>query len=193
MRIFYGVQRKDDWGYGQWCHEPDKVSWVDEATGLDCLIVRSQVMGALCGYVGLPPGHDLYGRYYDEIHAIECHGGLTFSDRCQPTMSPAVGVCHIPQDGRPVDVWWLGFDCGHAWDLCPPHEARMRAMGLPESPAIDALVAEAEAGYDVDELIARRALPAVTYKPLWFVRSWVLELASQLAVGVTEAAQRRGP
>jgi hypothetical protein len=26
-------------------------------------------------------------------------------------------------------VWWLGWDAGHAFDLCPGMEARLRALG----------------------------------------------------------------
>lgn len=55
---------KSGWGPGPWNDEPDKRQWQDEATGLPCLIVRSPV-GALCGYVGVPPDHPAYGLSYD--------------------------------------------------------------------------------------------------------------------------------
>lgn len=38
----------------EWDQEPDRKHWVQQ--GLDCLIVRN-LMGALCGYVGVPPSH----------------------------------------------------------------------------------------------------------------------------------------
>ena len=28
----------EDWGEGPWNNEPDHAVWVDEATGLDCMI-----------------------------------------------------------------------------------------------------------------------------------------------------------
>jgi hypothetical protein len=28
-------------------------------------------------------------------------------------------ICHKPDPGEADDVWWFGFDCGHAWDLSP--------------------------------------------------------------------------
>src|SRR5690606_3996986 len=40
-----------------------KIQWVDEATGLDCLMVRNSG-GAWCGYVGVSEGHPLYGVEY---------------------------------------------------------------------------------------------------------------------------------
>ena len=50
----YSTMDKTGWGPGEWTDEPDKLQWVDEATGFDCLIVRNS-LGALCGYVGVSP------------------------------------------------------------------------------------------------------------------------------------------
>jgi hypothetical protein len=33
----------------------------------------------------------------------------------------ASGICHIPGEGEPDDVWWLGFDCAHSGDFLPRH------------------------------------------------------------------------
>ena len=115
---------------GPWDDEPDKAQWVDAATNLDCLIVRNR-MGALCGYVGLPPGHPLYGAGYDAAHEraeIDVHGGLTFADKCQEGAQDR-GVCHVPEPDRPADVWWLGFDCAHAFDLAPGMVATLGRVG----------------------------------------------------------------
>jgi len=111
----------NDWKIpGPWVSEPDKAQWVDEATDLDCLIVRNR-MGALCGYVGLPPGHPYHGKDYDSTgpDALEVHGGLTFAGSCNEEAPEGHGICHIPEPGRPAEVWWLGFDCAHAGDLVP--------------------------------------------------------------------------
>lgn len=126
-------------GPGPWDCEPDKVQWIDAATGLDCLIVRNP-LGALCGYVGLPPGHPFHGVDYDQCTradctvdrtvewcpehspnaAVEVHGGLTFADFCRESdKGEAFGICHVPFPGRPAHVWWLGFDCAHGGDLTP--------------------------------------------------------------------------
>ena len=118
---------------GPWRDEPDKAQWVDEATGLDCLIVRNR-RGALCGYVGVPPGHPLHGRDYADTD-LDVHGGLTYSDYCQEGAEDGPGVCHVPEPGRPAEVWWLGFDCGHYYDLSPgvmeANQRLQREVGIP--------------------------------------------------------------
>jgi hypothetical protein len=56
------------------------------------------------------------------INDIEVHGGLTFAHGCGHGDDPAKGICHISAEGEPDHVWWFGFDCAHAWDLCPGYE-----------------------------------------------------------------------
>jgi hypothetical protein len=158
---------KTDWPVrGPWDSEPDKAQWIDEATGLDCLIVRQGNSGHLCGYVGLPPEHPWHGIDYDGCtktppceeswcnHGpdarVEVHGGLTFAARCQEHAEPGTGICHIPEPGRPADVWWLGFDCAHAWDMSPGR------------------------GYDFGE-------ERENYKTFGYVQDEVTRLAAQLA------------
>lgn len=102
---------------GPWDDEPDKVQWVDGATGLDCLAVRNQ-LGNWCGYVGVPDDHPLHGKGYGGVD-VSVHGGLTFADGCDDEAPEGHGICHIPLPGRPDNVWWLGFDCGHFNDLTP--------------------------------------------------------------------------
>lgn len=95
---------------GVWQEEPDKKQWVDPDTGLPCMIVRSDI-GALCGYVGVPPGHPWHGKDYQDID-VDVHGSLTYSEHCFGR------VCHEREAGDP-EVWWLGFDCCHARDFAP--------------------------------------------------------------------------
>jgi hypothetical protein len=112
----------DDLPDGPWKSEPDKVQWIDPATDLDCLIVRGP-LGALCGYVGVPPGHPAHGLGYDEAWErfnLDAHGGLTFAAGCEESdLGDAHGICHVPAPGRAADLWWLGFDCVHSGDLAP--------------------------------------------------------------------------
>ena len=108
---------------GPWAGEPDRKQWIDQATGLDCLIVRNTEAGNLCGYVGVPPGHPAHGKEYGHddykfFGAVEVHGGLTYSDKC------AGHICHEPEPGREHDIWWLGFDCGHHMDVIPAMRTR---------------------------------------------------------------------
>lgn len=129
----YKTIDKSEWGPGPWQDEPDKAQWIDLATGLDCLLVRNGD-GALCGYVGLPPEHPWHGKGYSECltacgddycyeHSpgalAEVHGGLTFSAACASTEDESQHICHVPQPGRPHEVWWFGFDCAHHRDLSP--------------------------------------------------------------------------
>lgn len=159
MRTWTFAERKPK-AAGPWSDEPDKAQWVDEATNLDCLIVRNR-LGALCGYVGVPPEHPLHGKDYDQAHeaaAIEVHGGLTFADRCQEGAEDGPGICHVPEPGRPAKVWWLGFDCAHAWDLVPGMRDVYERAGI-----------VGPAGYrDV-------------YRDFDYVRSEVASLAAQLS------------
>lgn len=73
-------------------------SWVVD--GRDCLIIQ-QPLGYLCGYVRADELREL-GTEEEPICNLECHGGVTYS-----------GTLDTP------DVWWIGFDCAHAWDLIP--------------------------------------------------------------------------
>ena len=109
----------------QMLHEPDKVQWIDEHTGMDCLAVRHHSGHNWCGYVGVPPEHPDHGKDYDSVD-VEVHGGLTFADSCQHR-EDGLGICHVPEDGRPDNVWWLGFDCAHSGDLCPGHSKHFPA------------------------------------------------------------------
>lgn len=134
-------------GGGPWTSEPDKAQWVDEATGLDCLIVRANT-GALCGYVGVPAGHPWHGQRWTEAPAIQelhVHGGVNYSDPCVEGGEQAAAVCHVPEPGRPDDVWWLGFDCSHVGDYAPTHEAELSRI-LPQFAEELAALAETGAG-----------------------------------------------
>ena len=103
---------KSAWPKGPWHAEPDYIHW--EFEDMDCLIVRNAI-GALCGYVAVEPGHPAYKKDYNEV-GIRVHGGLTYSDMC------AGHICHVPREGRPDHVWWLGFDCAHLGDFSPAYE-----------------------------------------------------------------------
>lgn len=102
---------KSEWGEGPWQNEPDRYEW--EHLGFPCLMVRNSYFGHWCGYVGVPPTHPKYEKEYDSIKDINVHGELTFADHCHGN------ICHKPKPGQPDNVWWLGFDCGHMFDLKP--------------------------------------------------------------------------
>lgn len=128
----YTTVDKSSWGEGAWQHEPDKVQFVDEATGLPCLIVRN-FGGALCGYVGVPQTHPAYGKHYDdpECGGFDVHGGITFTGKCNPSEEASRSICHVVSPGEDDNVWWLGFDCAHAFDMTPANADWMATLGLP--------------------------------------------------------------
>lgn len=148
---------KSAWGEGPWQNEPDRLEF--EAEGFPCLANRNR-MGVWCGYVALPPGHPWHGKKLSDrmpvdsrenlpvktgpvqlfIEAtrdgddgcvsfdvlVRVHGGLTYAAKCRDE------ICHVPKPGEPDDVWWIGFDCGHAGDMIPSSNVFRRQYGLPD-------------------------------------------------------------
>lgn len=131
---------KTGWGDGPWQAEPDRVEW--RHRGVPCLARRADRQGNWCGYAAVPPGHPWHGQDYGAgnyetlgpAHDA-AHGGLTFASACMEDDRPQrERVCHVPQPGEPDDVWWLGFDCAHAYDLRPGGAAFERSVGLDPIP-----------------------------------------------------------
>lgn len=92
--------------------------WTDESTGLACAI-RTGPLGALNGYVAVPPDHPWFEKGYSESlcghdgcydHSpdslVHVHGGITYA---------GAGFEDLTLHGR----WWFGFDTAHAGDLVP--------------------------------------------------------------------------
>lgn len=120
--------------------EPDKRYIVErefEHAGYKCVVIFGRI-GHRCGYVGIPENHPLYGKGYSEhlnikksdvgdrevsgvfplfgacidkderirIEAyFQCHGGITYAGGGKHSDYPIES-----------DLWWFGFDCGHAGD-----------------------------------------------------------------------------
>lgn len=72
-----------------------------------CAIHRSVRSGHLCGYIGIPIGHEWFGRGYDDLD-VRVHGGLTYADSELSCFKTAGS-----------DAWWIGFDCAHHGDKSP--------------------------------------------------------------------------
>lgn len=112
------------------------------AAGLRAVVIMGD-LGHRCGYVGIPAEHPLYEVDYGEKsphlkldperstekmspiqilcgagkdmaelnspeYVFEVHGGLTFSSK---------GRGKYPVES---DLWWFGYDCGHAGDAPAP-------------------------------------------------------------------------
>lgn len=125
--IEYRTIDKSTWGPGPWQDEPDKKQWRDEATGLPCMILRPN--GTWCGYVGVSKGHPLYGDAREREDLLEVHGGITFAGMCSPG-DESHEICHIVEDGEDDAVFWIGFDCNHAFDFCPERAAIFKGNSL---------------------------------------------------------------
>lgn len=152
----YSIPDRRPVASGPWDNEPDKAVWIDPDTGLDCMIVRNRY-GALCGYVGVPPGHPWHRKDYDEV-PVEAHGGLTYSNLCDGNEEG--GICHTPEPGRPADVWWFGFDCSHLGDLPPLMIENLSKL---------------------DPELAARISSRQTYRNFGYVQHQVTQLAAQAA------------
>jgi hypothetical protein len=155
------------WPPGPWDAEPDRLQWQTEA-GLPGLIVRSH-LGNLCGDVGMSHGHPAHGLPYRAVEArfaLSVHGGLTYAAACQED-GP---ICHVPAPGEPDDVWWLGCDGAHGYDLVPALAAWRLPVERPRSEEFE------------------------TYRDLAFVRHEVESLAQQRAAlcGSVRAPRRQG-
>lgn len=120
------IYDKSNWPDGPWIHEPDEVQYQDVDTDLPCLIKRNYT-GALCGYVGVLPGHKLHGINYhynklDELYStLDVHGGVTYTGLCDVSRScKFYGVCNDTDPEEPKHIiWWIGFDCNHFQDFAP--------------------------------------------------------------------------
>lgn len=54
---------------------------------------------------------------------LDVHGGITFGAHCHAhPEGEGRGVCHVVEAGEDDHVWWLGFDCAHAWDVSPAYD-----------------------------------------------------------------------
>jgi hypothetical protein len=126
---------------GGWRGEADKVSWRDEETGLECIIMRDGVGGHLGGYVGVGRNHPLFGFEAGALPndiGIDVHGGITYARICDEGPSPRRRVlqegrriCHVVIEHVEAEVshatyhqveqhqWWFGFTCNHVYDLKP--------------------------------------------------------------------------
>lgn len=127
-------QERIGWPDGPWDDEPDRIDWTDDTTGVACLMLRNH-HGVWCGYAACPPRHPWHGLEYGEIPGSAheaAHCELTYSGPCMDDERPMrERVCHIPQPGEPDDVWWLGFDCNHAYDRAPGMDAVLADIDIP--------------------------------------------------------------
>lgn len=171
LPVVYFNEKRDRHGYelppGPWMDEPDKAQWTDLVTGLPCLAVRGP-MGAWCGYVGVTEGHPYFAVPPSEVDAY-AHGSLNFGDFCHDGPE-SHAICHVPGPGEPDRVWWLGFDCMHAFDIAPAF-LRLHEEIAQRDPHMRRLLDMTKA----DPLVREE------YRTLRYVQAEVAYLARQLA------------
>lgn len=146
---------------GPWQGEADLLIWFHE-NGLQCAIVRNMEIGVLCGYVAIPPGHPRHGTEGGDLHI---HGGITYAD----ARDPRPGIADEREEDAPPGPardWWVGFDCGHAWDIIP-------AMLMPPFTNF----------YRNLTTLGRDVYPpdGPVYRDIAYVRAEVARLAAQIA------------
>lgn len=122
---------KSTWPDGPWKLEPDKMLWIDEKSGYECLIRRIKDMSHLCGYVGITKEHPLYQTSIIEFRSnsiledyFSIHGNITMS--CggkafieEPGLHNRIGRAPIENRPSPDEIWWIGIDFIHNQDLIP--------------------------------------------------------------------------
>lgn len=113
----------------EWETEKDEYEFVSH--GYDCYIWRNPELKFLCGYVKLPEGHPALQFKYDNPNGlaskeydydkldVNVHGGVTFFGRFR----------HDKKTHKPGI--WVGFDCGHAFDLAPGMQDIFSRIGRP--------------------------------------------------------------
>jgi hypothetical protein len=111
---------KSTWARGPWDREPDRVQW--QHAGYACLMRRHPRDGFWCGYVGIDEAHPAFAKDWQGEAFPALENEVNYSDFCGGT------ICHVPEPDMPERVWWIGFDCGHAWDIAPGLDARARSM-----------------------------------------------------------------
>ena len=98
----YHVRAVHPGGSGPWSDEPDKISWIDPATDLPCIMRRGND-GALRGYVGVGTDHPLFGMTAEALPhepALIVHGGIDYAEPCKEWDAPEISVCHVPDARR---------------------------------------------------------------------------------------------
>ncbi len=125
-----------------------------EYRGYRCVTTFTD-MGHRCGYVGVPKEHPLYGKHSNnqvkvtlkelsediKLSEIGNRGMWTISFHTPKSEDDLVDIAFYFKvhgginyadggNGHPVesDLWWFGFDCGHAGD-CPDYDMQEKTWG----------------------------------------------------------------
>lgn len=87
-------------------------------------IVEHPTAKHLMGYIGVPPSHPFYHIDYTDnnwdnpVSNLQVHGGVTFTEHSN-NLNPTYYAGDSNDHTLNMNIWWIGFDCGHAGDLSP--------------------------------------------------------------------------
>lgn len=136
---------RSNWGKGPWDNEPDFEVFQICGAGWNYLgIVRRLPMGNLSGYVMQLVDDPCYNFTMNDCSDLDVHGGVTFGN----THPDIANLTTVQFD----NLWFIGFDCGHANDFTPGLDNRLH-------------------GYH----------GTLTYRDWKFVKQQVISLAEQIA------------
>lgn len=125
------AEQRQAWAHTVPLIEPDHCEW--EHRGMQCCVLRHTTLGHWCGYVLIP--QDMLEQI--NLDDIKMHGGMTF-DRIHKG-----------------DLW-IGFDCGHSWDISPHTKARY----APDAYYRDFAYVTKQVRGIVDQIMAERMIDA---------------------------------
>jgi hypothetical protein len=150
----------ETWGDGPWKNEGNVMAWVEPRTQLHCALIRHPHFGAWRGYVGLPPGHPLWGKtsdddiqlpvsYIEQImkypvditRDIGVINLLLVGQKESPTKTGYVPIVMLLpahggltyHDADDSGWWWFGFDAMHAGDVIPCMARSFTLAGLEQT------------------------------------------------------------
>jgi len=87
----------------QWKEEPDSESFIHSE--FRCVLRRAPLLKYWEGYVLIGnTTHPWWGLHPAELEYVPVHGKVTYSD-------------YNPTNEDDHGSWWVGFHCGHAFDL----------------------------------------------------------------------------
>lgn len=180
---------KSKWHPGPWLDEPDKVEW-RHASGLPLLIVRASHTGALCGYVGVPEGHPLYGVTNNEpCDALRPRLAARLEE---PMGTPSVMTLLRAMSGQELDTTpdnALNVHGGITYsEKCSGRICHVPRVGEGEVFWLGFDCAHhgdysrmAYAGSEVGRIVGVEPEPDETYRDIDYVRREVESLADQIA------------
>lgn len=98
--------------HAKWESEPDRIDF--EVLGFRCIVRRQDQTKTLCGYIGIPQDHNLYGHSLQSLSSLlSSHAPITYRDYATPQIS------YKGRKSKKDHRLWVGFDIPHPSDYRP--------------------------------------------------------------------------